>query len=69
MTSGGKRPGSGRKAGPHGVKVVLTARVYQMTLEWLRVEAERRGYSVGELLDALIETRIKRAARQYRELS
>jgi hypothetical protein len=48
---GGKRPGSGRKAGPEGKRELIAARVSPATAKKLKAEAKRKGVSLGHVID------------------
>jgi hypothetical protein len=48
---GGKRPGSGRKAGPEGKRELIAARVTPNTSKKLKAEAKRKGVTIGHVID------------------
>jgi hypothetical protein len=50
---GGKRTGAGRKTGPSGKRVLISARVDPSTAKKLRAEAKRRGVAIGYVIDEL----------------
>lgn len=55
MTHGGARPGAGRKAtSPDKLRVQLGARVLPSVKEWLASEAEKKGVSIGRIIEELV---------------
>ena len=61
MSSGGSRPGAGRKrSGPDSVQV--TWRVSENAKKWIVDQAKKQGISVSKVVDALIGMSIGKVA-------